>query len=251
MQSLNQNDPDSLIQTRQEIAAIKFRSDDNLKEDAEVLGLNISCAWPLPANLKSRYNQLYQDLLYLDGKYERFYIYPYEQTHITIATLVNFKQHRKPDKAEVKEIMTLAPDIDRDINLLLFGDAANRVKPFAIEFGPLILSRDAGYVLIKNPGGEIAQFRYKLKNLLEKKYLHRDSKFRKLVRKFSIPNITHSTIVRFKNNFVGGQEFAGRFISLRDINRLGKAKIDEFLLTYETQPYMGKGSKPYTYFLRE
>src|SRR5688572_11831430 len=56
--------------------------------DKQVYGVNITCAWPLPAEIKEPYEYLYKKLVGLEG----VYVYPYHQTHITILTIINFKK---------------------------------------------------------------------------------------------------------------------------------------------------------------
>jgi len=243
-------------QTEQEIAEIHFKTDDILKDDPKtqmpVCGLNLTCAWHLPSHLKENYNILKKGLEGLDKRKGRFYIYPFEQTHITIATLINFKKHKEPSADDEKEIMGMVPKIIKKLKSFIFDEAANEIKPFTMELGPLELSPKAGIILIKNPDGEIARLRSRLKTLINNKTSFGDSYIQDRIKaEFNCPNIIHSTILRFNRDFSGGPDFAKKFVCIRPMSQLGQATIYAISLTAETNPYMHQGTVCHTFSLRK
>jgi hypothetical protein len=205
--------------------------------DCPTYGLNIALAWPFPANLKNSYDKLRNDLLELGNDVR---VYPYERTHITVMTLVNFKNHQHPSAQETQEIENLIPGIVSIISNILQNDPGDKIKPFEIEIESPVLARAAAYLPISNPSGEIFLLRNKIAPIVE--------------REFSLKveynkDFVHSTIMRFAQFPADREKFIGKFQLIADHNHIGTAVIDEFYLTSETKPYMRGGEKVYTFHL--
>lgn len=195
-----------------------------LQPDLPVYGLNIAMGWPLPVPLKESYEKLFQDLLALGPD---IYVYPYEQTHITIMTLVNFKNHKNPKEEDVKEIKELSPKI-----IELISKELHNFKSFKVDIGWPVLFKSAAILPILNPTGEIFQLRKRLDRLLTES-LSLTVEYPK--------DIIHSTFLRFLKKPTDPKRFMEKFESIAVNNCLGGAPINELLLTSETKPYMRGG----------
>lgn len=221
---------------RKEIERDGFEPDTILpiQPDRPVYGLNITMGWPLPAPLKEPYEKLFHELSTLGPD---IYVYPYEQTHITVMTLVNFKNHQYPGK-DVNEIKRLVPEI---ISLVSQGLSAleQEFKPFSINVGPPVLAKSAAFLPILNATNEVCLLRKKIAPVLG------DS----LSLKVEIPRAVHSTIVRFVKRPDNVSKFMAKFESITANTHLGEATITEFLLTSETKPYMRGGEKLHVFQL--
>lgn|GEM_PF-3062262 len=217
---------------RRQIERDGFEEDIFLPTDADrpVYGLNIAFGWPLPAGLKTPYENLRRDLTTLGTE---IYVYPYEQTHVTVMTILNFKEQRSPGEG-IEEAKAMIPRIISLVSQEIFRDSKNKFKAFAIDVGPPVLSRRAAFLPILNPTGEVARLRARLAPCLE----------RTLSLKVEYPpTLIHSTILRFMKRPLDPGGFLNRFESIAAGHRIGDAVINEILLTTETKPYMRDGEK--------
>jgi hypothetical protein len=209
-----------------EIRRRGFAADPLLTEaDAPVFGLNVAFAWPLPAEFRAAYDEMYGRLAALDPG---VYVYPHAQTHVTVATVVSFKEHSQPTPAETARLRDLVPAIARSLER-----ACDRVAPFAIEIGAPVLVRTAAFLPILNRGGEVRRLRQVLIDELRG--------VEPTLATLKLPNAVHSTVLRFRQPPAEPNTFVERF---RDIARgvtFGKATVDELLVTTETKPYMRDG----------
>lgn len=205
--------------------------------DCPTYGLNVSMAWPLPANLKDSYEKLRSEL----SKFgEDVYVYPYEKTHVTVMTLVNFKDHQHPSIQEIQEIEELIPGIVSTISGVLENDLLGKMKPFEIEIGSPVLAKAAAYLPIANPSGEIFLLRNRIAPVIEKTFSLKVAHNKDFI---------HSTIMRFAKLPADQEKFIDKFQSIAERNHIGKTVIDEFYLTSETKPYMRGGEKVHTFRL--
>lgn len=205
-----------------EIQESGFIADDLVEKDidTQVYGVNITCAWPLPDEIRESYKDLYNRLKEL----EDVYAYPYSQTHITILTIFNFKKRlRKP-----------RPNLDTDT----LARITNRIRqitnqtPIQIRVHPPVLVRAASFLPISNPTQEIYDIRTQIFNMLD-----RDNKGYDL----DIPQAIHSTILRFKKVPSDKMEFVHRFEEISRGFPLLEARIKEIYITEELKPYMREG----------
>lgn len=199
--------------------------------DCPAYGLNIALAWPFPEKLKENYEKLRRELLELG---DDVYVYPYEETHVTVMTLINFKKHQHPSTQEIQEMEKLIPGIVSKISDLLRNDLRGKITPFKIEIGSPILARAAAYLPISNPSGEVFLLREKIAPVLAKEF-SLEVEYNK--------DFIHSTIMRFYQAPSNGEEFMAKFQSIAERNKIGEAAIDEIYLTSETKPYMRDGEK--------
>jgi hypothetical protein len=212
--------------TQAEIREQGFAADPLLAAlEAPVFGLNVAFGWPLPAAVRAAYEAVYARLAALDPA---AYVYPHAQTHVTVATLVNFKQHPNPTGTETRYLLGLVPAIARALHHACAG-----LAPFAIEIGPPVLVRAAAFLPILNPGGEVRRIR----QVLAEELRGVDPELSPL----KLPNAVHSTVMRFRRPPSDPDAFVAGFLEIARGVRFGAATIDELLVTTETKPYMRGG----------
>ncbi len=209
---------------QEEISRSGFRADPVLDRlDDPVLGLNVAFAWPLPAELRSEYERLGRALGALD---EAVYVYPFERTHVTLATLVDFRRFPAPTAAQRAAVLGLVPAV-ADV----LDEAVRALRPFAIDIGPPVLVRGAAFLPISNPGGEVRRVREDLRSRLAGNTLLG----------LEVPKAVHSTILRFRRVPDDPEALRARFEEIGRQTRFGRAQVDELLITTETRPYMAGG----------
>ena len=220
-----------------EIESVGFVSDSLFQEEPKppVFGLNIAFGWPLPIPLKEPYERLSKVLSALNPG---LYVYPYKQIHVTVMTLVNFKDHPNPSQEEVLTIQKIADKVKSIIPPIL---SDLQLKPFKIDVGPAVLSSRAAFLPILNPTQEVSRLREAGSSILP----------RSLLPNIIIPKAIHSTIVRFIKPPPDTPAFVSAFESTVKNFRLGEATINEFLLTAETKPYMIGGEILHRFNLKE
>lgn len=205
--------------------------------DCPTYGLNIALAWPFPEVLKDAYEKLRRELIAFG---DDVYVYPYESTHITVMTLVDFKKHLHPRAEEIEEIEQRIPTIVRRISDVLQKDLQRTIRPFEIEIGSPVLSRAAAYLPIANPSGEIFLLRNSIAPIME-----RDLALNVGYNK----DFIHATIMRFARLPDDQENFMDTFRNIAGQTHMGKAVIDEIYLTSETRPYMREGKKLHSFYL--
>jgi len=207
-----------------------FITDRFLGEDPDcpVFGVNLACAWPFPAAVAGYYQSLADELAQLDPG---VYVYPFWETHVTILTFLNFTLTQRPTAERLRELQTCIGPIARLVNL-------SAIRPFRLEFQRPILTRKAAILPISNPTGEIAQIRRQIGHALSAQpELHS-----KLAQGgLNVPDIIHSTILRFKSAPLDPKKFAARFAETAAQAEPFSITIPEILLTAETKPYMRAG----------
>jgi hypothetical protein len=192
---------------------------------AEFFGLNVAFAWPLPAPLRASYEAMQARLAALDPA---AYVYPYAETHVTVATLVNFKQHPSPSPGERRRLFDLIPTIAAALD-----GACEGVAPFPIEIGPPVLVRTAAFLPVLNPGGEVRRIREALAAALRR--------VDPALAELKVPTAVHSTVLRFRRPPADPAAFTARFLEIAKLVRLGPATVDAMLVTTETKAYMLEG----------
>lgn len=220
-----------LNQLRQEINEKGFKPDPILLEglDQPVYGFNLSIGLPLPTELKKDYAELKRSLLCLGSN---IYVYPFEQTHITLLTIVNFKEYLNPSKKAVSSLQEIVHDIIELLKPLFERNSSLRLKPFNIDFGPPVLSIHAAFLPIRNRGKEVIKLREAAARVLEPYLLQT------LKRKIKIPDLIHTTIFRFRRRPADEKEFISKFDQIASNFRINKVAIKEIMLTAEIKPYM-------------
>jgi hypothetical protein len=215
---------------KKEIVEKGFFPDPFLQKDPiqKSIGLNIAMSWPLPTTMAKDYRKLAKALEKIDSG---LYVYPYLRTHVTIATLVNFKEHIEPSKEEIMMMKRMADEIAARIIPLFDVGSTLDLKPFTISVGPPVLSSRAAFLPMQNPTGEILRLRTRLSELLPKSYLS----------SICIPTLIHSTFLRFRSPPRDAARFSSEFDRIASTWQPREATIDEFLLTSETKPYMMGG----------
>jgi len=186
----------------------------------------------MPKMLRHAYDRLAKALRSFNGISECVYIYPFEFTHITIATLVSFKNHENPNSAEKSEILRLANEASRRFEHGRHYSSDIPHMPFVVDIGNPILAPEGAFLPILNATAEVAGIRkWARANLSD--LLGQD---------FHIPSQIHSTILRFtripdmeRNEFIRlFQDIASEFV-------FGEVAMDAILITLEEKPYMRSG----------
>jgi hypothetical protein len=212
-------------QAQEEIDRSGFRDDPLLERlDEPVMGLNVAFAWPLPAAFRAEYERLYRELRTLG---DALYVYPYERTHVTVATLVSFRRFPDPTAEQDAAVRALVPTVAR-----VLGDAVRDRRAFTVDVGPPVLVRAAAFLPILNPGAEVRRIREALREGLAGHDLL----------DLGIPGAVHSTIVRFRRAPKDTRVFRSAFEDIAKTVRLGPTVVDELIITTETRPYMAAGT---------
>lgn len=188
--------------------------------DTPVLGLNVAVHWPLPQAFRAEYERMRARLGRLDPG---VYVYPFEQTHVTVATIVSFKRHERPDPADQARILSILPALGGRLEAV-----AEPLRPFTMRFGAPVLVSAAAFLPITNPTGEIQAIRQGLADGPWAEGLQ-------------IPRAIHSTILRFREPPRDPAGFGRDFAEIASEIELGEAVVDVLLITTETRPYMMAG----------
>jgi len=197
-----------------------FVTDPNCKRlDEATYGLNLTVCWPLP--FKEMYEKIAKDL-----SEDCVYVYPYEFTHVTIMTLVNFNKHFNSTEQEITELGLAIPSVIEAVNKVV-----KDMNPFTLDFGKPVLTNNAGIIPILNKTGEIKRIRGVELDLPE----------------MNIPGIIHSTFVRFMET-PEKQAFIEKFNNA--VQAFGETTVSELLLTSETKPYMRSGEVLHRFVLK-
>lgn len=197
-------------------------------KDISVFGLNLAIGWPLPNEIKNQYDKMIKNF---ETFKSHIYFYPYDQTHITLLTLINFKDNINPTPDTIKEIMQIKNSIDKLVSIIIKKIRKSLIQPFKIEIGRPILSNNAVIMPIKNESNEIETLRNILANEIKEKQNIIALK----------PSIIHSTIGRFIKKINNSEDFKKDFYKISRKQNIGIATINEILLTSETKPYMREG----------
>lgn len=198
-----------------------FVTDELLIRDAgrSAYGVNLTCAWPLPPETKAAYQVLARDLSTLS----ELYVYPYEQTHVTILTIVNFKKNCSGQAARLREAtLDRIEVITRDILRTAVGD-------IELSFAAPVLTREVVFLPVFDSSGIILQIRRRIYEAL-----HAESDRYHLDRPITI----HSTIARFERSPKDAEEFINRFKRISEAFPGCSGKFSEILVTEELWPYM-------------
>jgi hypothetical protein len=220
-------DPAELRSLRVQIAETGFQEDPLVGAEGarRFAGLNITLAWPLPAPFRSEYEALAADLRGLDPG---LYVYPYATTHVTVVTAVSFKRHVDP----APELETAVNDAASALGVFL-SEAAAVMSPFVIDVGFPVLARAAAFLPILNPTGEVVRLRREALALCRKTG--------GIMADAVAPGVIHSTILRFRERPRDAAAFCSAFDRITSRFTLGKAIIDELVVTLEPKPYMRDG----------
>lgn len=216
---------DEHAEAQAEIERLGFATDPWVPRIATpVLGLNLAFAWPLPAAVRATYEDLRSRLQALD---RGAYVYPHAETHVTVATLVNFKNHPEPNAADHARILAQVPELARQLDALVAD-----VPAFDLKIGAPVLVRSAAFLPLLVSTDAIFGLRRRLTDVLAQAGL--DEELR-------VPKAMHSTILRFREPPVDAADFQRRFREIATETTFAPARIEEMLITTETRPYMLSG----------
>jgi len=193
--------------------------------ERRVCGLNVAACWPLPEVFETQYTSLADELSRLG---DSPYIYPFSQTHITIATAVNFKSYVEPSDHDVQEILATSKAVGQFV-----AEASRNLQPFVIDIGPAVAVRKCAFLPILNPTGEIVQLR--------ERTLRFCSDYGGILSGSHAPQNIHSTIMRFPQPIENPIRFLDAFNAIASNFYFGNTVIDRVLVTIETTPYMRRG----------
>jgi hypothetical protein len=224
--------PARLQEMRDEILRDGFAADNFLADqpDTPVFGVNLACLYPFPREVAEIYESLSSRLTAIDPG---VYAYPIWETHVTIATFINFTKQLSPTAQRVAELKQFMQQITAQLQ-----DAFADVKPFELWIERPIISRKAAIFPLSDPSDSIAHIRNRvvealgrnqsLKNCLEGLGLN-------------IPPLVHSTIMRFKKAPTDPRKFLSTFDEVAATVPRTAMRINEIYITTETKPYMRAG----------
>jgi hypothetical protein len=202
--------------------------------DQHVAGLNIAVAWPLPESMRDAYLDLAARVAALDPE---LYVYPYETTHVTLLTAVNFKRHCDPSSETIRTVDNAAAALG-----LFVAEATRDLGPFVLEVGRPALAEAAAFFPMRNAGGEIAALRERALAFCRAEG--------GILSDATAPRTIHSTFVRFRQPPRHPLTFASEFESTAKTSRVDRIEVDEILVTFETKPYMRAGRRAHSIPLR-
>lgn len=215
---------------RAQIAARGFETDALATLDAGTWGLNLACGWPLPVDPVA-YQQLAAGLAALDPG---LVVYPHAQTHVTLLTLVSFKEHLAPSPARQRVLEELIPLVNQVV-----APVARGLARFELEIGPPVLSPRAVFLPIRDAADAVATFRSRVLPPLRA--------LSPLFQHVQPPPAVHSTVARFRA--APAPDFIERFDRWVPDPVLGRFPITSLLVTTETRPYMRGGAVVGTFSL--
>ena len=223
---------------RREIIEQGFCADPfvGAKMDLPVFGVNLACAYPFPAATSPAYIRLANQMSELD---ENAYAYPIGQTHVTIATFINFAQHQSPTPSMLNELTTVASLVTTAVEKIFAPGEGTPVGAFELVIEEPLISRKAAILPLSNPTDEIPYIRRRIVELLSGNAQLRDRLGRLGL---NLPPLIHSSIMRFKSAPKEPAVFLAKFDELAARTRLGSMRINEILITTETKPYMRAGA---------
>jgi hypothetical protein len=137
--------PARLREMRDEICREGFVADKFLAEnpDGPVFGVNLACLYPFPTEVEKLYQSLAEQLSAIDPG---VYFYPIWETHVTIATFINFTREISPTPERVTELNKLMHQIGSQLEQI-FKD----IKPFELWIEPPVISRKAAILPLADP----------------------------------------------------------------------------------------------------
>ena len=226
-------------------------------------GLVLVAEWgwaePGEANSGERYAQLKAQLEAVAG--EDLYVYPPHATHVTIATLSNFKKADAPrgfsvdDATDAKVVEAWAAAIERSL-----ADAAPAVEPFTLEARRIELSPGAAFLHFCDPSGTVERLRQLVAQARDE-----DQGLAAVVQDYNagkvdgdqavrgavhLPDIVHSSFARFVRAPPPGSEqseaaavaaVAGKFNTIAASFEPFPVRITRLTLANECAPYMHQG----------
>jgi hypothetical protein len=200
-----------------------------------VLGLNLACAWPFPNDLQAAYEQMADELTSLDPA---AWVYPFAQTHVTLVTFLNFARFPHPTACQEQTARAVAARFAGEWEWRREPRGRGGIGPFELHFAGLRLSRAAAFVEWRNPAGEVGLIRQ-----MAEAWAHADADLAALgpAAGFGVPNIIHSTVLRFRGPLADPPAFLAGFERLAGRIRLSSLPVRDLLITAETRPYMRAG----------
>ena len=201
---------------------------------SNVYGLNITIAWPLPSQYRTAYEEMAQHVAALD---RGLYVYPFAQTHVTVITAVSFKHQINPCAGVIRLITDAAERLGDFVRL-----TTHSITPFVIDIAPPVLTRNAAFLPIFNPTGEIFRLRQDALDFC--------AKGGDILAQAHAPQAIHSTILRFREVPREPEVFLNAFEVITGRIRFGRATINEILITFETNAYMHAGTIAETILLK-
>jgi len=203
--------------------------------DRPVLGLNLACAWPFPEELRAAYEQWTKELSRLDAG---AWLYPFAQTHVTLATLLSFARFPHPGPAQSQTVASVARRCGEAWERWRKKDEGATIRPFELHFAGLRLASAAAFLEWRNPSGEVELIRR-----FAADWARSDAGLWEvlLAGGFTVPRIIHSTVLRFRALPSNFGAFRAGFDRIARQTEFRPLRVSALLLTAETEPYMRAG----------
>jgi hypothetical protein len=187
--------------------------------------------YPFPEVARQIYEELYAELSELNPS---VYVYPFWETHVTIATLVNFTRQISPTVESIHALKNLISEIASALAPAL----KEPLKPFDLWIEQPVISRNAAILPLSDPTGAVSKIR---KRVVES--LAAEPALRERLNELglNIPPLVHSTIMRFKHVPANTRHFLSTFDQISRAVPRTLMRVEEIYLTTETKPYMREG----------
>lgn len=204
--------------------------------DQPVYGLNLTCAYPFPQENRHAYVKLATRLSTV-GPF--VYVYSERQLHITVMTLISFAAVGQEDSALMRRAAYLREQLRRQIATVFTRGILRRIPTFEVELHSPVISRKAAILPGSNQTNELLTIREAVAEALraEGPLL---AELQTLG--FRVPDVVHSTIMRFIGVPAHLESFLAAFDALGGEFDTSRLRITEILLTEETRPYMRRGN---------
>lgn len=197
--------------------------------DSQTFGINLACSWPLPSPLAEVYQDFSAKVKALDPA---LYVYPYPETHITIMTLVDFKDTIGISPEQGSQLEKLAGEISSCLENFFAEDHDLAKGPISLRFDRAVLTPKAAYLAFDDPADRIGSLRKSVASMLPEKFPQLSLHY---------PGIVHSTFLRFLDTPADPRVLSEKFGYLALELRPVTIQVPELLLTIETSPYMRSG----------
>ena len=148
------------------------------------------------------------------------FVYPFEQTHVTLATVVDFRRSLGVPPVGRRSVRERSGRVVRRLAGIL-----RYVKAFEIGFGQPVAGRRACFFEFSDPSGEVHRLRTQLR----------------AVAPAGLPDIIHSTFARYRAAPHDPTEWLHGFDKLAGSVPAAFVRIEEILVVIETRPYLCSG----------
>eukprot|EP01137_Pigoraptor_chileana_P032252 Opistho-2@21340 len=214
-------------------------------ERPHVWGITLTALWPAPEAFQEAYAAFRAALVErLGDAGKSAYVYPQDALHVTVATLVSFRDSplSRPSTTDAQQAMELRnrtieawrTALSNAFSVPIFDQA-----PFEVEIGRPILSPAAGYFSMSDVAGGISTIRDLVRRATSDPVFQTSGCPQPAEKgNLSIPNIVHSTFLRFVSEPSDSDGFRKAFAECAEKWVPMRALVTGVTLTLEDAPFM-------------